>query len=59
MPNAQEAADWIANAQRYAAARDALDMLETTAILDPRDLRDRSGGPVEQPSPAAQALPAG
>ena len=59
MPNAQKATDWIADAQRYAAARDALDMLETTAILDPRDLRDRSGRPVEQPSPAAQALPAG
>jgi len=58
MPNAQEAADWIADAQRYAAARDALDMLETTAILDPRELRDRSGRPIQQPSPAAQALPA-
>ena len=34
LPNAQEAADWIADAQRYAAARDALDLLEKTAILE-------------------------
>ncbi|MBO0749374.1 MAG: hypothetical protein J2O44_02950 [Porphyrobacter sp.] len=53
LPNAQEAADWIADAQRYAAARQALDMLEQTAILDSRDLRDSSGQPVQQPSPAA------
>jgi hypothetical protein len=53
LPNAQEAADWIADAQRYAAARDALDMLETTAILEPRDLRDRTGQRIQQPSPAA------
>jgi hypothetical protein len=53
MPNAREAADWIADAQRYVAARDALDMLEKTAILDPNDLRDASGKRVQQPSPAA------
>ena len=53
LPNAQEAADWIADAQRYAAARDALDMLEKTAILDSSGLRDKSGRPIKQPSPAA------
>lgn len=55
MPNAQEAADWIADAKRYAAARDALDMLEATAILEPRDLRDSRGQRVQQLSPAAPA----
>ena len=58
LPNAREAADWIADAQRFAAARAALDMLETTAILDPRELRDSSGQRVQQPSPIAQASPA-
>ena len=58
MPNARQAADWIADAQRFAAARAALDMLETTAILDPRELRDSSGQRVQQPSPIAQASPA-
>jgi hypothetical protein len=57
MPNAPEAADWIADAQRYAAARDALDMLETTAILEPRDLRTSSGQRIQQPSPAAEPQP--
>jgi hypothetical protein len=53
MPNAPEAASWIADAERYVAARDALDLLETTAILDPRNLRSASGHRIEQPSPAA------
>jgi hypothetical protein len=53
LPNAQEAADWISDAERYSAARQALDMLETTAILDPRDLRNSDGQRVQQPSPAA------
>ena len=53
LPNAQEASDWIADAQRYAAARDALDMLEKTAILDSSGLRDKSGQRIKQPSPAA------
>jgi hypothetical protein len=53
MPNARQAADWIADAQRYAAARDALDMLEATAILDSRELRDGKGQRVVQPSPAS------
>lgn len=55
LPNAQQAAGWIADAQRYAKVRQALDLLETTAILDPHDLRDASGKRVAQPSPAAQA----
>jgi hypothetical protein len=54
LPNARQAAGWIADAQRYDQAREALDLLETAAILDPHDLRDASGKQVVQPSPAAQ-----
>lgn len=53
LPNAQEATDWIADAERYAEARQALDMLETTAILEPRELRNSAGQRIEQPSPVA------
>ncbi|WP_206436019.1 hypothetical protein [Altericroceibacterium xinjiangense] len=58
LPNAAEAADWIADAERYAAAQRALDLLETTAILDPRGLRDRDGNSVVQPSPVVPVDPA-
>jgi len=53
LPNADEAAGWIADAERYAKAQRALELLETAAILDPRELRDGAGNRVEQPSPAA------
>lgn len=53
MPNAAGAADWIADAERYAAAQQALELLETTALLEPRSLRDGAGRSVEQPSPVA------
>ncbi len=54
MPNAQaeEARAWIADAERLARAQEALELLETSAILEPRRLRDRAGQPVEQLSPA-------
>lgn len=52
MPNAAIAADWIADAERYAAAQRALETLETAAVLDPRELRDGEGQAVEQRSPA-------
>lgn len=55
LPNAQEASDWIADAQRFAAARDALDMLEKMAILDSSGLRDSSGQRIQQPSPAVRS----
>jgi hypothetical protein len=55
LPNAQQAAAWIADAQRYDQVHQALDLLEETAILDPHALRNGSGEDVAQPSPAAQA----
>ena len=53
LPNAAGAADWIADAERYAAAQRALELLETAALLEPRSLRDGSGRSVEQVSPVA------
>ncbi|WP_231638975.1 hypothetical protein [Sphingomonas profundi] len=44
MPGREAAAGWIATARRYAAARDALDVIETAALLEPRGV---------QPPPAA------
>jgi hypothetical protein len=52
LPNAAEAQAWIEDAERYAAAERALDLIETTAILEPRELRDGAGNRVEQLSPA-------
>lgn len=51
LPGADKAQDWIADARRYARIREALDLLETTAILEPRQLRDGEAQRVEQPSP--------
>ena len=54
LPNAAGAADWIRDANRYAAAQRALELIETTASLEPRQLRDGAGRSVEQPSPIAR-----
>lgn len=51
LPGAANARGWIADAQRYAAMRRALDLIETSAVLEPRQLRDRNGVAVEQASP--------
>lgn len=52
LPNAAAADRWLSDASRYAAAEQALELLETTAILEQRGLRDGSGAQVQQPSPA-------
>ncbi|NVD43560.1 hypothetical protein [Qipengyuania atrilutea] len=52
LPGAERASGWINDAQRYAAAYQALDLLEATAVLDTRGLRDGRGNRVQQPSPA-------
>lgn len=54
LPGADDATAWIAQAQRYAAAQRALDLIETSAVLEPRKLRDGAGRPVEQLSPAQE-----
>lgn len=57
LPGADGAQNWIEAARRYDAAQRALDVIETTAMLEPRALRDGAGRAVEQPSPLAS--PAG
>ena len=37
MPGSTAAADWLIDARRYHEARRALDLIETAAILEPRD----------------------
>lgn len=50
LPNASRAGDWLADAQRYAAAQRGLARIEAAAILDPDQLRDRTGQPVASPT---------
>ncbi len=40
---------WVTSARRYVAARRALDLIETTALLDTRALEDGKGKVVDQP----------
>lgn len=59
LPGATRAAAWTRDAHRYAAAHNALDLIETAAVLEPRKLRDGAGNRVEQASPAdAVPIPA-
>ncbi|WP_427964833.1 hypothetical protein [Altererythrobacter sp.] len=51
LPGAAKAESWIADAERFRDAMDALDRVETAAVLEPRLLRDSSGNPIEQLSP--------
>ncbi|MEO1729795.1 MAG: hypothetical protein AAFR64_03555 [Pseudomonadota bacterium] len=51
MPGAERAEAWIADAERFASVMDALENIETAAVLDQRGLRDGSGNRVDQPSP--------
>lgn len=58
LPGAAEAQDWIAAARRYGEAQRALDLIETTAMLEPRLLNDGQSRAVVQPSPLAPPAPA-
>ena len=49
LPNADRAAGWLADAERYAAAQRALERIEAAATLAPNELRDGTGQPVEPP----------
>ncbi|KEO92013.1 hypothetical protein EH31_04900 [Erythrobacter longus] len=51
MPGAAQAEAWIADAERYKAAMEALEVIETAAVLDQSGLRDGAGNVVSQPSP--------
>lgn len=52
LPGAVSAGGWIRDAERYAQTQNALDLIETAAVLEPRKLRDGAGNPIEQASPA-------
>ena len=54
LPGASAARAWIASARRYEAVQRALDLIETTAMLEPLRLRDGDGAAVEQLSPLAE-----
>jgi hypothetical protein len=51
LPGADAADKWIADARRFQEVQRALDLVETTAMLEPRRLKDGAGQPVEQASP--------
>ena len=51
LPGAADATEWITAARRYAAGQAALDTIEATALLEPRNLHDGAGGKIAQPSP--------
>nr|WP_084733003.1 hypothetical protein [Sphingobium chungbukense] len=53
MPGRAAADRWMQYARRYLEARRALDLIETAAILEPRQLRAADGGAVAQTSPLA------
>lgn len=57
LPGADGVQGWIESARRYEATQHALDAIETTAMLEPRNLRDGAGKAVEQPSPLAEPAP--
>ena len=46
LPGAAKAAPWMGDAERYAAAQTALDLIESAAVLEPRRLRDGEGRPI-------------
>jgi hypothetical protein len=54
LPARDNAADWIAKARRYILARQALDTIETAALVDPHAPQ----APVRPPLPAPATAPA-
>lgn len=54
MPGADKADSWIADAERFRDAMQALEVIETAAVLDQSGLRDGAGNVVRQPSPVEQ-----
>ena len=53
LPGANVAADWLTSARRYDASQKALDLIETSALLEPAKLKDAAGLAVQQPGPGA------
>ncbi|MET1754441.1 hypothetical protein ABVV53_03015 [Novosphingobium sp. RD2P27] len=59
LPGAELANNWIADARRFQNVQRALDLIETTAMLEPRRLKDGTGKDVQQPSPLSTPAEAG
>ena len=57
LPGAEAADTWIADARRYQDVQKALDLIETTAMLEPTRLHDAAGQQVTKPSPLAVPAP--
>lgn len=53
LPGKDAAADWLAAVNRYQSTQAALDRLELSALLEPRELKDAAGAKVEQVGPTA------
>lgn len=58
LPGAEAGQTWIADARRYKDVQQALDLLETTAMLEPGRLHDADGHQMAPP-PAAPAATSG
>lgn len=56
-PGAANAGTWIRDAERYAAAQRALDLIETSAVVEPQRLRDGEGERIQQPTPGQEESP--
>lgn len=54
LPGARHAQAWIEDAKRYRDAMEALEVIETAAVLDQRGVRDGAGNVVGQPLPIEQ-----
>lgn len=57
LPGAAAATKWTEAARRYGAVQQALDLMETSALLEPREMKDNTGARVNQPSPLAVPAP--
>ena len=55
LPARDNASAWIAKARRYILARQALDTIETAALVDPRPPSARPAVPVQAPAATAPA----
>lgn len=53
LPGATAASTWLGNARHYAASQKALDLIETSALLEPEKLKNAAGVAVQQPGPGA------
>lgn len=58
LPGASVAGNWLNAARRYAASQKALDLIETSALLEPEKLKSASGVAVQQPGPGAPPVTA-